>query len=321
MSIITDQLEGIIKYDLLSPEARRKWFHLARDLAFGPRVLPRDPDFVDLDLHAHLAVSTPIRKVLDEAVQRLDVLALVTAEKGHNSGVLSLADAEKKLQKKRIPHERLGPRSIKVWHDGYNELILLTGTEVYVKENQGVLVIGDDGNYSGDHSLSLNDVVHSARFLDALWYLDHPMSLPKAGIGFGLPTDDELKQRRGMFETYRPIVEVSNLQNTLWQFGADVLMQKVANEMGLVGIGNSDTHFNPNDLGKSRTRIPKYIWGEPQTEDDIFRALHHSLRWENNGDIYVENNHASLWSFGPYMAWPTIRKIFGLEGRPYLLER
>ena len=93
--------------------------------------------------------------------------------------------------------------------------------------------------------------------MGAFCFLDHPFSVVVPVISFRYPTQEEMKMKQRWFETYHPVIEIGNHQNTLWMYPSNVLARKMARKFDLPSIANSDTHFNVKDVGLSRTKIPK----------------------------------------------------------------
>ena len=109
------------------------------DLLLGASRGPKESGLVYTDLHAHIKDDVKIGEVIDEASKRVDFLALITREVERTKDHLSLDQAIEKLEKEKIDHERIGEKLVRVKRE--KPFYLVKGTEVYVKENQGVVIL------------------------------------------------------------------------------------------------------------------------------------------------------------------------------------
>ncbi|GEM_PF-4535558 len=282
--------------------------HLAHDLLLGATRKPKDPNFVYADLHVHLRDSVKMSDVLEEAAKRVDVMSVVERNPEHNKHHLVLRRAVEKLDEEGIEHTRLGRHVVRV---DVNEqpFYIVAGFESYVRENQGVVMLGVDCNDRHEEK-SLDETINACKEQGGIYFLDHPFCIGAPVISFRYPTEDEIKEKLRWFERYNPIVETANHQASLWMFAANVLARKIANEQGLPQIANSDTHFRVKEIGLSRTAIARSTFDASSQEDligSLYRAFYGSTKPQ------LESGYSSLWSFGSYMVLPTLLEKVGFS--------
>ncbi len=291
--------------------------HLFHDLILGTSRKPKDPNLVYADFHAHIHTSTNLVRVIGEAAKRVDILAITgrTADAMFDThlalGSFCLMAELQNTGKYNIKSlDRLGTHVYVVELNG-KPLYLVRATEVYPKEMLGVVAVGGALKriyYHGKPDLA--DVVADATDNTALWFFDHPFSMPAPVIAFRYPTEDEVKKRREIFQQYKAMIEVGNHQNTLWLYLANEIAKKVAREDGLVGIANSDTHYRACDIGLSRTGFPRELL-DASSEERFLASLRTAFSQKNKDKLVVEDSFASLWSFGNYMIAPTLVPAWG----------
>ncbi|MEK6963252.1 MAG: PHP-associated domain-containing protein [Nanoarchaeota archaeon] len=308
MSLISDvsTLVGQGLRHSAHPETLRALPHFVHDLVLGASPPPKDPNRIYMDLHAHVAESAPITEVLEKASRNVDILALTGRQGSDNQGHLDLEGAVRKLEDERIDHTRLGKRIVATVV-GDNRFYLVQGLELYVRENQGMIVVGN--HTVPQEQLSLADAIHRSEAAEAFWFLDHPFSIAAPRIGFRYPNQRELKEREKWFEIYKPVIEVGNHQNTLWMYPSNVAAQRWADKYDLVGIANSDSHFNISEYGLSRTSVPANLI-DLSSEDAFFASLQAAFSRKNKPSVKAEVGYSSLVSFGRYMIAPTLAKGF-----------
>ena len=284
-------------------ETIREFPHFAHDLMLGATREPKNPDFVYTDLHVHIKNTESIREVIEKAAKRVDVMTLVTRTIEANKNHLSYEKALEKLDQEQVEHTKLGDRAVRV-ESSNGSVYIIRATEVYVKEKQGVIMIGNDREFY-EGKLTLDDAVKACDDMGAFWFLDHPFSVGAPKIAFRYPTDQEMKMREEWFDKYKPVVEVGNHQNTLWMYPSNVLARRMVHKHDLVGIANSDTHFRVKEIGLSRTSIPLELF-DSGSEEAILQSLKNAFSQEHKDQLKVESGYSSLWSFWAYMILPTI---------------
>ena len=284
-------------------ETIREFPHFAHDLLLGATREAKKQNFVYTDLHVHVKEAEKIKDVLDEASKRVDVMTLVTRTIETNKNHLSYEKALEKLDQENVEHTRLGGRVVKV--DSSNgSLYIIKATEVYVKEKQGVIMVGNDREFY-EGKLTLDDAVKACEDIGAFWFLDHPFSIGAPKIAFRYPTDQEMKMREEWFDRYNPVIEVGNHQNTLWMYPSNILARRMARKHDLAGIANSDTHFRVKEIGLSRTSIPLELF-DSSSEEAVLQSLKKAFSEEHKNELKIESGYSSLWSFGSYMILPTL---------------
>ena len=284
-------------------ETIREFPHFAHDLFLGATREAKKPNFVYTDLHVHVKEAEKIKDVLDEASKRVDVMTLVTRTIEANKNHLSYEKALEKLDQEQVEHTKLGDRAVRV-ESSNGSVYIIRATEVYVKEKQGVIMIGNDREFY-EGKLTLDDAVKACDDMGAFWFLDHPFSVGAPKIAFRYPTDQEMKMREEWFDKYKPVVEVGNHQNTLWMYPSNVLARRMVHKHDLVGIANSDTHFRVKDVGLSRTAFPRELFKDG-SDEAVLQSLRTAFSEEHKGKLKVESGYASIWSFGAYMILPTL---------------
>lgn len=290
-------------------ETIREFPHFAHDLLLGATREAKNPDFVYTDLHVHIRDTESIRAVIEEASQRVDVLTIVTRTIESNKDHLSYEKALEKLEEEKVEHQKLGDRVVRVYSDK-DPLYLIRATEVYVKENQGVVMVGNNQEFYGNR-LTLDDAVKACDDMGAFWFLDHPFSIAAPVISFRYPTDGEMKMKESWFEIYRPVIETGNHQNTLWMYPSNVLSRKMAQKHDLAKIANSDTHLRVKEVGLSRTAIPRKLF-DASSEEAVLKSLKTAFSEEHKNKVKIESGYSSIWNFGKYMILPNIKRKLGL---------
>jgi len=305
MSLVKDSYTLVVKGAQYSAnlETVSEFPHFLHDLALGAKRKSKDPNFIYLDLHAHFREAESIRNIVDEASKRVDVLAITGRTPEDNTGHMNFGHVEEKLDREQVPHDNIGKKVIKVNVNG-KPLYLVQAYEYYVKENQGIIMVGNDKNYSGD-KLSLDHTIRESEDKGAFWFLDHPFSIGVPHISFRYPTDEELKMKEKWFDKDNPVIETGNHQNTLWMFPSNVLARRIAKKHGLAEITNSDTHFRVKEVGLSRTAFPRELFND-SSEEEIFKSFKKAFSDEHKRKIKIESGYASIWSFGPYMVLPAL---------------
>ena len=305
MSLAKDVYTLIVKgaYHSANLETIAELPHFFHDLVLGAKREPKSPNFIYTDLHAHFREGENISDLVEEASQRVDVLAITDRNPEDNKGHMNFDHVREKLDREQVPNESLGKRVIKVNING-NPLYLVQTYECYTKEKQGVIMVGMDRKYPV-YKLSLDNAVHECEDVGAFWFLDHPFSIGAPVISFRYPTDEEMKMRERWFDKYNPVIEVGNHQNTLWMYPSNVLVRRMARKHNLVGIANSDTHFRVKDVGLSRTAFPRELFKDG-SDEAVLQSLRTAFSEEHEGKLKVESGYASIWSFGAYMILPTL---------------
>src|SRR3989344_2381103 len=284
-------------------ETIQEFPHFAHDLMLGTNREAKNSNYLYTDLHVHIKDTESMRKVIDETSQRVDVMTLVTRTIEANKNHLSFEKALEKLDQEKIEHQRLGSRIVKV-NSNNGSLYLIRATEVYVKEKQGVIMVGNNQEFY-EGKLTLDDAITACNDMGAFWFLDHPFSIGAPIISFRYPTDQEMKMREEWFDRYNPVIEVGNHQNTLWMYPSNVLAGRMARKHDLAGIANSDTHFRVKEIGLSRTGIPRELF-DGSSEETVLQSLKIAFSREHKDQLKVGSGYSSLWSFGAYMILPTL---------------
>jgi len=305
MSLAKDLYTLVVKGTYHSANLETVWEipHFLHDLVLGAKRGSKNLDFVYTDLHSHFREGENIRDIIDEASKKVDILAITDRNPEDNKGYMNFQHVREKLDREQVPHESLGNRVIKVDVNG-SPLYLVQTYECYVKERQGVIMVGTDREYSV-HQLTLDDAVKECEDVGAFWFLDHPFSIGAPVIAFRYPTDEEMKMREEWFNKYNPIIEIGNHQNTLWMYPSNVLAKRMARKHDLAGIANSDTHFRVKDVGLSRTAFPRELFKDG-SDEAVLQSLRTAFSEEHKGKLKVESGYASIWSFGAYMILPTL---------------
>lgn len=313
MSLITDAkilvTRGIHytqQYDTLSLETRA-----LRDMLIGASDLQKDPNRVYTDLHVHIHTDTDPRVVLAEAAKRVDIVAITgrSEEYRHNHHTLdTFLESCRRAKIKEV--EPLGDNVLIAEVSG-KPLYIVRGTEVYPKEMIGVVSVGGKLTQKYQHGKGdLRDAVADVREHTAVWFFDHPFSIPAPVICFRYPTADEVKQRTDYFREHDAIIEVRNHQNTLWMYLSNEIAQAVADKEGLVPIANSDSHFRVREIGLSRTSFSRDLF-DPSIENKFLDSLRKAYSKENKNGLNTDSGFSSLWSFANYMILPTLIPGYG----------
>lgn len=313
MSVATDvQLlvtRGIYysqQYDTLSLDLKA-----LKEMAFGATRLPKDPSMVYTDLHVHLHRDTNPRVMLAEAAKRVDIVAITgrSEEWVHNHDTLDTF--LKKCRDEEIRGiDKLG-ENVLVAEVAGKPLYIVRGTEVYPQEMVGVVSVGGKLQQTYYHGKGdLKDAVADAKDNTAMWFFDHPFSIPAPIICFRYPTADEVKQRRDYFREYDAIMEVWNHQNIAHMYLSNEIAKAVAEKEGLVAIANSDTHFRVRDIGLSRTSFQRDLF-DPSTEAKFLDSLRKAFSKENKDNLVIGSGFSSLWAFENYMVVPTLVPAYG----------
>ncbi|MAF99528.1 MAG: hypothetical protein CMH61_02850 [Nanoarchaeota archaeon] len=283
--------------------------HFLHDLTLGATRKEKSPHRCYTDLHTHIRADVSICDVIEEASKRVDILNIVTRTRESNDGHLSFDKAVEKLEQEKVEHELIGTRIAQV--KGERPFYLLRGTEIYVKERQGIVMAGTDKEFD-ENEFYLGEAISACKDMGSFWFLDHPFSIGAPVIAFRYPTKDEMKMRRRWFDTYRPVIETGNHQNTLWMYPSNVLARRMARKHDLVGISNSDTHFRLQDIGLSRSSFPKDLLDD-SSEEAFFSSLQQAFSPEFRDELKIESGYASIWSFGKYMILPHIPWVLGMK--------
>jgi len=188
-----------------------------------------------------------------------------------------------KMKKEDVRFERLDERVARV--KGYGRpFYLVAATEVYSKEGQGVIIVGNKQDYE-DGTMSLAEIINETKdggsSAEAFWFFDHPMSKGAASpVKFRYPTPEEIVEMQGWWKEYGAVVETSNLQNTWWMFASNVLAQREVEKYNastpgrkVAQIANSDSHFRIRDIGLARTGMPKGLLNG-SSADTVLHSLH-----------------------------------------------
>ncbi len=284
----------------LQKRARDELGHAVRDMIFGASVTPKDESRVYMDLHAHLYDTVPIDRLVEEAAQRVDVLAITERPFPDDVDHLTYQRALEKIRAKGLRHTELGDRMIRV-ETKHGPLHIVRSMEVYTDQKRGVHVVGHTGDSAlQKEHLTLDDVLSAVQRADAFWFFDHQSSKNAPVIAFRYPTATEEQDDRTIDKLHRAVLEIGNHQNTLWMWASDAATATRAQDLGLVGIANSDTHFNYREVGLSRTSVPKTMV-DLSSDSAFFASLNTGLQPENRNDVHVDANYARLWDFGRYM--------------------
>ena len=205
MSLATDVQTLVSRgaYYFREHHSRAVAFDFIDDLFFGTGRTPINPNHdllaalqgpVYTDFHVHLHLTTNIRRALQEASKRVEVLAITgrTADSmfnTHHTFDTVLAQCEKE----GVSYDKLGDNSAMVFPHKHTEaflpLYLVRATEVYPKEMLGVVAVGRKLHgryYHGKPDLA--EVVADASGNSAFWFFDHPFSMAAPLISFLYPT-------------------------------------------------------------------------------------------------------------------------------------
>ena len=280
-----------------------------KDLVVGLKVGPKDPDYVYLDLHAHFRKDQDIEELIEEASQRVDVLAIMTkADDICGDKLLTFDEALQKLRDKSIEYILLdtdvAPRVAEVKHKG-KTLYLVRGAELECKENLHIALVGNKREYNR-FEITIDQAIEESRAVGAFHFMDHVFSIwvPNL-VSFRFPTKEEMARLEGYFRKYHPTLETGNHQNTLWMWVSNVLARRRAKEYGLPEVANSDTHLDIYQVGLSRTGIPREGF-RAGTEQEFFESLNNAFSQANYRRNRVEGHYASAYSFFKTMLWPKI---------------
>lgn len=287
---------------------RGHWWH---DTWHGATVGPKDLNFVYTDLHVHVFDSQDPRSLVEEAAKRIDVMALVERVAPENDYHLTFDRFIEKLDAKEISYRYTGENVVCV-ETTKGPLYVVRSIEVYTHDSgypRGVIVIGNDKSYDTWHHrrVSLDEVISAAESMGAFWELDHQGVKHAAGIGFRPAEESEIREDKRVYRQLqehsqgrRPVLEIGNLQVSLWVYFANFIVEEIVNELGLVGIATSDTHFNVREIGLSRTGIPRELM-DLSSEDALLTSLNAAITPAHREELLIERNYASLWDFTPYM--------------------
>lgn len=305
-TLITRGIYYAQQYDSLSLEARA-----LRDVLIGAPHLPKDPERVYTDFHVHIHRDTNPHVILREAAKRVDIVAITGRSEDYTHNHDTLDTFLKKCKDEEIRNiEKLGEHVLVAEVHG-KTLYIVRGTEVYPKEMIGVVSVGGKLKRKYYHGKGdLKDAVKDARENTALWFFDHPFSIPAPVICFRYPKADEIKQRRDYFREHDAIMEVRNHQNSLWMYLSNEIAATIAKEDGLVGIANSDTHFRAREIGLSRTSFSRDLF-DASTEDKFLVSLRRAFSKDNKDALATDSGFASLWAFVNYMVLPTLVPAYG----------
>ncbi len=289
--------------------------HAAHDMLLGATVGQKDPRYVYADFHVHLPVTTLVKPLLEDVATRVDIMSITgrTLDEAFADHLL-FEDAVRKLDQEGIEHDVLGQRLVRAYPYGkeQNPLLLVRATEVYPREMQGVVIVGSILQPNWYHGKPvLDDVVKAADDIGAFRFFDHPFSIHDDVVHFRYPTEEEVKRRIGYFERYHAVIEIWNHQNTFYLLFSNEIAKDVAEQRGLVGIANSDTHFNPHDIGLSRTGIPRELLNLG-SEEAFLVSLQKALCPDHKEALLIDAHYASLWTFFPHMIVPPIRRKLGV---------
>ncbi len=273
--------------------------HALIDIVIGAETQPKSELYAYADFHTHIDRRHCIAEVIAHAAQRVDILALVRWSPTADKYNLGIDRAREKLEEEGIEHKVIGQDLIRVDQEG-KPFYLIGAVETYTRQRQGIITLGDRKQVE-DYTLDMDRVVAQAQDGGIFWFFDHPMSVTLDAFPFfRLPTLKELQWRRRWFEKYRPIVEIGNHANTLHMYLSNVVARRVVNEMGLVGIANSDTHFNPKNIGRSRTAFPVEFLDD-SSQEAFIESLHLAHRPEYKERLRLDSNYASVYSFGKHL--------------------
>jgi hypothetical protein len=293
---------------------RRHWRH---DMRHGALVGLKEEGYTYADLHAHFYDTVNIQRLVEEAAQRVDLLAIVEREQKDNAEHLTFDRVLEKLDAKGLEYELLRDRVVRV-ETSHGPLHLVRSIEVYATDPQtatkrGVVIVGSDGKYTAwhDRTVTLTETLDAVRESGAFWFFDHQASKQAPLMAFRYPTKEEEIADTDLNRQLVPVLEVGNHQNTWWMYASNCATHDMADNLGLVGIANSDTHFNYRETGLSRTGIPSGLV-DLTSETTILTSLRTALHPSNKDQLRVESNYASNWDFGRYMfatGLPFIKKI------------
>ncbi len=293
---------------LTAKDALSELPHLAHDLLLGANPEPKDPNYLYADIHLHLPLGAPMHRVIDTAAQRVDIMSIVDRETSiaRSGGYQSYGMAVEALEWERIDHIP-GERVTKVLHNG-KAFYIVRAIEVYGKERQEIVVLGSDTPFkdADTRPRTIDELIAEAQDLGTLWFLDHPFTVDER-----YATKEEVKRLERWITRYRPIIETGNHQNTLWMYTSNILARKLAEKYHLVGIANSDSHFRLQEIGLSRTCIPRDMIDET-SNDTILTSLQTALSPENKERIKLESGYSSIWAFGQYMIFPFVCRKLGM---------
>ncbi|MEK6867964.1 MAG: PHP-associated domain-containing protein, partial [Nanoarchaeota archaeon] len=287
---------------------RGHWWH---DTLYGATVGPKDSDYVYADLHAHVFDTQDVSTLVNEVSQRIDILALVEREAKDNANHLTFDRFIEKLDAKDISYEQLGDRVVCVETEN-GPLYVVRSIEVYTSGSSnlhGVVIVGNDGSYNEWHqqTVSLDEAVSAAERMGAFWFLDHEGSKKAPIVAFRPPKESEVKEDKALYRRLkqnsggkRPVLEIRNLVNALWQYVTNFIPEQHANELGLAGIANSDAHFNINEIGLSRTGIPRNLI-DLSSGETLLASLNNAITPEHKKELVIEGNYAAAHDFLPYM--------------------
>jgi len=287
---------------------RSHWWH---DTMHGATVQPKNPDYVYTDLHVHVFDTQDVGKLVEEAAQRVDVMALVEREKKDNTYHLTFDSFVEKLDAKGVVYNYIGENTVRVTTPT-GPLYVIRSIEVYTHDSgypRGTVIVGNNQSYDRWHKepVFLDDVVCAAEDMNAFWFLDHEGSKKAPPLGFRPPKEREVEEDKAVYRKLkdrsqgtRPVLEIRNLVNALWQYTTNFIPEEIANELELAGIANSDAHFNIQDIGLSRTGIPRELM-DMSSEDAILASLNTAIVPKHKNALLIDGNYASVWAFTPYM--------------------
>lgn len=289
--------------------------HFARDLLFGASRGRKDPAYLYADFHLHLPRTVLMRRVLEKVSPRVDICSIVTREPKHDAdgGYLDFDTAVEKLKREGLPIRKEDARFVEV---SYNDspFYFLRAIEVYGKEGQELVVVGDDHQFRDNrvNDRPLDDLLVQAKDLGALGIVDHGLLRPtESPVHFLFLNDDQERQFRGWIERHNPIIETWNHQNTLWVFPANVAVQRIAREYGSPEVADSDSHFRLQEIGLSRTGLPRSLL-EYRSGDAFVASLDFALR-NHRDEVRLEGGYSSIWAFSQYMVLPTLLWRLGMN--------
>jgi hypothetical protein len=269
----------------------------AHDMTFGAGTTPMDPSRVYTDFHVHIHRTTDPRRMLREAAKRVDIVAITGRTEDFADNHHTLDTFLESCNDHTVEIEKLG-ENVAVAEVDRKTLYLIRATEIYPTEIIGVVSVGGklQRRYERHGEGTLHDTISDARDHTAFWFIDHPFSIASPVIAFRYPTEDEVKRRIEIFRRYDAMIETNNHQNTWWMYLSNEIATAVAQEHGLVGIGNSDSHFRLRDIGLTRTSFPRTML-DTSTEEKFLASLQTAFSQQQ----HIETGFASDWAFAHYM--------------------
>lgn len=299
-----------IPASFLTLETWRDIPRLCYDTLFGPRKQKNREGYVYMDLHAHVNKTYFGKKgcratdVLNEAIKRLNVLAICNRENGDRGlEEASFDEFVAQMDTEKIPYTRVGSTMIKFMKGA---LYLVKGQEVQTVENQEVLVLGDEtDHHQGQH---IDDLLHSLRERGVMHFQTHPNTIYTPLFAFRYPTAVETTARETWASEYKIPTEL-NYMSCLWMAFANHMTERYVKRNFLGLLSNSDAHYYPPQIGQSKTGIPEDLLNFT-SPDSFFSSLKNAVTYDNASRIHLVRGYCNVWNFFRFMMMPTLQSLF-----------